>query len=37
VQIGARTGDRQEITSGLAAGEAVVVDGGLYLQTAESL
>jgi cobalt-zinc-cadmium efflux system membrane fusion protein len=37
VQIGARTGDRQEITSGLAAGEAVVIDGGLYLQTAESL
>ncbi len=34
VQIGARIGDRQEITSGLTAGETIVVDGGLYLQTA---
>jgi cobalt-zinc-cadmium efflux system membrane fusion protein len=36
VQIGARIGDRQEITSGLAAGETIVVDGGLYLQTVVS-
>lgn len=34
VQIGSREGDRQEITSGLAAGETVVVEGGLFLQTA---
>jgi cobalt-zinc-cadmium efflux system membrane fusion protein len=34
VQIGSRVGDRQEITSGLTAGETVVVEGGLYLQTA---
>jgi cobalt-zinc-cadmium efflux system membrane fusion protein len=37
VRIGARSGDRQEITAGLEAGESVVVDGGLFLQTAESL
>jgi len=37
VQIGARSGDRQQITAGLAAGESVVVDGGLFLQTAENL
>jgi cobalt-zinc-cadmium efflux system membrane fusion protein len=36
VQIGARIGDRQEITSGLSAGETIVVDGGLYLQTVVS-
>lgn len=34
VQIGSRVGDRQEITSGLAAGETVVAEGGLFLQTA---
>jgi cobalt-zinc-cadmium efflux system membrane fusion protein len=34
VQIGSREGDRQEITSGLSAGETVVVEGGLFLQTA---
>ncbi|HEY6324548.1 MAG TPA: efflux RND transporter periplasmic adaptor subunit, partial [Thermoanaerobaculia bacterium] len=37
VQLGARSGDRQEVTSGLRAGESVVVEGGLFLQTAESL
>jgi cobalt-zinc-cadmium efflux system membrane fusion protein len=37
VRIGARSGDRQEITGGLQAGESVVVDGGLFLQTAENL
>jgi cobalt-zinc-cadmium efflux system membrane fusion protein len=37
VRIGARSGDRQEITAGLQAGESVVVDGGLFLQTAENL
>ena len=36
VQIGARVGDRQEITSGLAAGETLVVEGGLFLQFAEN-
>lgn len=36
VQIGTREGDRQEITSGLAAGETLVVEGGLFLQFAES-
>jgi cobalt-zinc-cadmium efflux system membrane fusion protein len=34
VGIGSRVGDRQEITSGLAAGETVVAEGGLFLQTA---
>ncbi len=37
VQLGARSGDRQEIAAGLQAGEAVVSDGGLFLQTAENL
>jgi cobalt-zinc-cadmium efflux system membrane fusion protein len=36
VQIGTRVGDRQEITSGLAAGETIVVEGGLFLQFAEN-
>ncbi|HEY2291826.1 MAG TPA: efflux RND transporter periplasmic adaptor subunit [Thermoanaerobaculia bacterium] len=36
VQIGTRVGDRQEITSGLTAGETIVVEGGLFLQFAES-
>ena len=36
VQIGTRVGDRQEITSGLAAGETLVVEGGLFLQFAEN-
>jgi membrane fusion protein, heavy metal efflux system len=34
VNIGSRVGDRQEITSGLSAGETVVAEGGLFLQTA---
>jgi len=34
VEIGPRMGDRQEITSGLAEGETVVAEGGLFLQTA---
>ncbi|HLX11059.1 MAG TPA: efflux RND transporter periplasmic adaptor subunit [Thermoanaerobaculia bacterium] len=36
VQLGARSGDRQEVASGLQAGEPVVVEGGLFLQTAEA-
>jgi membrane fusion protein, heavy metal efflux system len=32
VQIGARVGDRQEVTAGLSAGETVVAEGGLFLQ-----
>ncbi|MGE5233438.1 MAG: efflux RND transporter periplasmic adaptor subunit [Acidobacteriota bacterium] len=36
VQIGIRSGDQQEITDGLAAGESVVVEGGLYLENAEA-
>lgn len=35
VQIGARVGERQEITSGLSAGDSVVVEGGLFLSTAD--
>ncbi len=34
VEIGARVGDRQEVKSGLSAGETVVAEGGLFLQTA---
>ncbi len=37
VQIGARSGDRQEITAGVKAGDVVVSDGALFLQTVESL
>ncbi len=36
VQTGPRVGDRQEITAGLAAGERIVADGGLFLQVAEN-
>ncbi len=36
VQTGARVGERQEITSGLEAGDSVVVEGGLFLSTAEN-
>ena len=36
VQIGSRVGDRQQITSGLQAGETVVAEGGLFLQFAEN-
>ncbi len=34
VEIGPRVGDRQAIASGLAAGESVVVEGGLFLSAA---
>jgi cobalt-zinc-cadmium efflux system membrane fusion protein len=35
VQVGSRIGDRQEITSGLTAGQSIVVEGGLFLSTVE--
>jgi cobalt-zinc-cadmium efflux system membrane fusion protein len=35
VDLGSRFGDRQEIRSGLAAGESIVVEGGLFLQNEE--
>jgi cobalt-zinc-cadmium efflux system membrane fusion protein len=35
VQIGSRIGDHQEITSGLTAGQSVVVEGGLFLSAVE--
>lgn len=35
VQIGSRVGDRQEITGGLAPGQSIVVEGGVFLQTEE--
>ena len=36
VTIGYRAGDRQEVTSGLASGERLVVEGGLFMQFAQS-
>jgi cobalt-zinc-cadmium efflux system membrane fusion protein len=36
VTIGYRVGDREEVTSGLASGERVVVEGGLFMQFAQS-
>jgi len=36
VTLGSRVGDRFEITSGLAAGDRIIVEGGLFLQFAES-
>ena len=36
VVVGARVGERQEITSGLSAGDSVVIEGGLFLSTARS-
>ena len=36
VKTGERAGDRQQVTAGLAAGETVVAEGGIYLQAAES-
>jgi cobalt-zinc-cadmium efflux system membrane fusion protein len=36
VDLGTRMGDRQEITSGLTAGETIVVEGALFLQFAEN-
>jgi cobalt-zinc-cadmium efflux system membrane fusion protein len=35
VQIGSRLGDHQEITSGLTAGQSIVVEGGLFLSAVE--
>jgi cobalt-zinc-cadmium efflux system membrane fusion protein len=35
VDLGSRIGDRQEIRSGLTAGESIVVEGGLFLQNEE--
>jgi cobalt-zinc-cadmium efflux system membrane fusion protein len=32
VKTGERAGDRQQVTAGLAAGETVVAEGGIYLQ-----
>lgn len=32
IDVGLRIGDRQEVRSGLTAGEQIVVDGGLFLQ-----
>jgi len=36
VRLGTRVGDEYEITSGLAAGDGVITEGGLYLQFAEN-
>jgi membrane fusion protein, heavy metal efflux system len=36
VTLGTRVGDEEEIVSGLAAGEQTVVEGGLFMQFAES-
>jgi cobalt-zinc-cadmium efflux system membrane fusion protein len=36
VTLGARVGDEQEVASGLAAGEEIVTEGGLFVQFAES-
>jgi cobalt-zinc-cadmium efflux system membrane fusion protein len=36
VSLGARVGDEQEVTSGLAAGDQIVTEGGLFMQFAES-
>jgi membrane fusion protein, heavy metal efflux system len=35
VDLASRLGDRQEIRSGLTAGESIVVEGGLFLQNEE--
>lgn len=35
VDLGSRTGDRQEIRSGLNAGDSIVVEGALFLQNEE--
>ena len=35
VDLASRIGDRQEIRSGLTAGESIVVEGGLFLQSEE--
>ena len=36
VTLGSRVGDRLEITAGVAAGDPIIVEGGLFLQFAES-
>jgi cobalt-zinc-cadmium efflux system membrane fusion protein len=36
VQLGSRLGDRFEIAAGLAAGDRVITEGGLFLQFAEN-
>lgn len=36
ITLGSRVGDRIEITAGVAAGDAIIVEGGLFLQFAES-
>jgi cobalt-zinc-cadmium efflux system membrane fusion protein len=36
VTLGARVGDEEEVTSGLAAGDRIVTEGGLFMQFAES-
>jgi membrane fusion protein, heavy metal efflux system len=36
VTVGTRIDDRQEVTEGLAAGDGVVVEGGLFMQFAQS-
>jgi cobalt-zinc-cadmium efflux system membrane fusion protein len=36
VEVGSRIGDREEITSGITAGQSVVVEGGLFLSTVEN-
>jgi len=35
IDLGSRVGDRQQVRSGLAAGESIVVEGGLFLQSEE--
>jgi cobalt-zinc-cadmium efflux system membrane fusion protein len=35
IDLGTRVGDRQEVRSGLATGETIVVEGGLFLQNEE--
>jgi cobalt-zinc-cadmium efflux system membrane fusion protein len=36
VTLGTRVGDEEEIVSGLAAGDEIVAEGGLFMQFAES-
>jgi cobalt-zinc-cadmium efflux system membrane fusion protein len=36
VRLGARVGDQYEVTAGLRAGDRIVVEGGLFLQFAQS-
>lgn len=36
VTLGARVGDEEEVTSGLAAGDEIVTEGGLFMQFAQS-